>query len=252
MTAVYAVIYGVFGLVIGSFLNVVIYRVPKGDSIVTPGSHCPECGHYLRPWELIPVVSYLVLAGKCGKCGTRISWRYPAVELLTGILYVLTYLTRPERTMAGLIFDLAFVSLLIALTFIDIDTFRLPDVLVILVAVIAFLNTIITNQPVFWRSLAGALSVGGIFFLIAYFYAEGMGFGDVKFVAALGLYLGLPDAFLFVFIASVLGVVIGGLRILLQKKELKDPIPFGPFLASGALIMLLFKEELLAFINFPF
>lgn len=252
MTTVYAVIYGVLGLVIGSFLNVVICRVPKGESIVTPGSHCPECGHYLRPWELIPVISFLVLTGKCSKCGTRISWRYPAVELLTGILYVLTYLTRPERSMAGLVFDFIFVSLLVALTFIDIDNFRLPDVLVILVAVLAFLNTIVTNQPVFWRSLAGALSVGGIFLLIAYFYAEGMGLGDVKFVAALGLYQGFPDVFLVVFIASLLGVIIGGLRIILFKKELKDPIPFGPFLAGGALIMLLFKEALQALINFPF
>ncbi|NLI91861.1 MAG: prepilin peptidase [Peptococcaceae bacterium] len=250
MTTVYAVIYGVFGLLIGSFLNVVIFRVPKGESIVSPGSHCPECGHYLRPWELIPVLSYLFLRGRCGKCGTTISWRYPAIELLTGFLFVATYLTRTNRTTPGLIFDLVFVALLIALTFIDMDTFRLPDVLVILVAGIGLINTFITGDPVLWRSLIGALGMGGIFFLVAYFYPEGMGMGDVKFVAALGLYVGFPNIFVAVFLASLLGIFIGGLRMVVYQKELKDPIPFGPFLAGGSLLLLFFQETINHMINF--
>lgn len=249
MEAIYTITYGVLGLIIGSFLNVVIYRVPQGESIVTPGSHCPECGHYLRPWELIPVFSYLLLGGKCHKCGIRISWRYPAVELLTGILFGLTYLFRLERTTSGLIFDLFFVALLITLTFIDLDTFRLPDVLVLMVAAIGLTNTLVTGDPVVWRSLGGALGVGGIFFLIAYFYPKGMGWGDVKLVAALGLCLGYPDVFLAVFIASLLGVLIGGGRIVLLKKDWKDPIPFGPFLAGGALIMLLFENQIAEFFH---
>ncbi len=249
MTLVYVVICGVLGLVIGSFLNVVIFRVPNGDSIVSPGSHCPECGHFLRPWELIPVISYLILAGRCRKCGTAISWRHPAIELMTGLLFIFTYLARVERTTFGLILDLVFVSLLIALTFIDIDTFRLPDVLVILVAALAMINTMVTDQPALTSSLLGALGVGSVFLLIAYFYPDGMGFGDVKFVAALGLYIGSPGIFLGVFIASLLGVIIGGFSIIINKKDLKDPIPFGPFLAAGVLVMLLLQEKIFANFN---
>jgi len=250
MTVIYFVIYGIIGLVIGSFLNVVILRVPKGESIVVPGSHCPECGHILRPWELIPIISYVFLAGRCGKCGIMISWRYPAIELLTGILFVVTYWARPERTILGLFFDFVFISMLIALSFIDLDTYRLPDVLVSVIAGAAVVNTVLTNEPSLWRSLGGALCIGIVFFMIAYFYPEGMGWGDVKFVAALGLYLGSPDIFIGVFIASVLGVIIGAGRIILFKKEMKDPIPFGPFLAGGALILLLFKDNLISL--FPF
>jgi leader peptidase (prepilin peptidase)/N-methyltransferase len=249
MTVICAIVYGVLGLVTGSFLNVVIVRVPKGESIVTPRSHCLECGHYLRPWELIPVLSFLLLGGKCVKCGIKISWRYPAVELFTGILFVITYFLRPERTLFGIILDLLFIALLIALTFIDIETFRLPNVLVIIVAATGLVNTFVTGDPVIWRSLGGAVGAGGVFLLIAYFYSEGMGWGDVKFVTALGLYLGSPDIFIAVFIASLSGVIIGGIKIFLYKKDLKEPIPFGPFLAGGALGMLLFGTQLFKIIN---
>lgn len=249
MDLIYLVLLGVIGLAIGSFLNVVIYRIPNGESIVTPGSHCPECGHYLRPWELIPVISFLVLLGRCGKCGMKISWRYPAVELLTGILFVLTYYFQPERSLTGLILDLILVSLLIALAFIDIDTFRLPDSLVIIVAVVGLANTLLTKEPVLWQSLIGAAAAGGLFFLIACFYSDGMGWGDVKLVAALGLCLGVPDIFLAVFIASLLGVIIGGLSAVAYKKDLRQPIPFGPFLAGGSLAMILFKVQIAGFFS---
>lgn len=246
----FALFNGIFGFVIGSFLNVIIYRVPRGESIWTPGSHCPICNHFLRPWELIPVISFLFLRGKCNKCGISISLRYPAIEILTGILFTLTVLLRPERTTVGIICDLLFVSLLIALTFIDIDTLRLPDVLVVLVGLIGFVNTLTTEDPILWRSLIGALIAGGFFFIVYYFYPEGMGLGDVKFAVALGLYLGFPAIIAAVFIASFLGTIIGGLRIFLYKKNLKDPIPFGPFLASGALIMLLFRYQVYNFLGF--
>jgi leader peptidase (prepilin peptidase)/N-methyltransferase len=234
-----AAIYGLLGLVIGSFLNVVIYRVPKGESIVMPASHCPECGHPLRPWELIPVLSFMILRGKCRKCGSNISWRYPAIELLTGLFFVGASLSRADRSTVGLILDLAFISLLIVLTFIDIDNFRLPDILVAMVAVVGMINTLVTGDPVLWRSLLGASAIGGIFFLVAYFYPEGMGMGDVKLVAALGLYIGFPLIFMAIFLASLSGIVIGGFRMLIYKKKLKDPIPFGPFLAAGAILVLL-------------
>ncbi|HHV63640.1 MAG TPA: prepilin peptidase [Peptococcaceae bacterium] len=240
----YVLFFGVLGLVFGSFLNVVIWRVPRGESIVSPGSHCPECGHILRFWELIPVISFLLLKGKCSRCGLKISLRYPAVEILTGLLFVLVYLFRTERNMIGIILDLAFVAFLIALAFIDIATFRLPDVLVLGIVLIGLINPLLTKDPLFWLSLLGAGTAGGVFTLIAYFYPEGMGWGDVKFVAALGLYLGVPGIFSAVFFASLLGVIIGGLRIIVYKKDFKDPIPFGPFLAGGAVIVLLFGSKL--------
>ncbi len=247
MELFYIILYSVLGLVIGSFLNVVIYRVPAGQSIATPRSHCPNCGHFLRSWELIPVLSYLFLKGRCSKCQQKISWRYSVVELLTAMLFILAFFFRPGRTMSGLFLDFIFISLLIALTFIDIDTFRLPDVLVILVAAVGVINALVTKEPVIWQSLLGAVIAGGVFFLISYFYAKGMGFGDVKFVAALGLYLGAPEILAAIFFASLLGAISGGLSLLVNKKSLKDPIPFGPFLAAGALIMFLFQHQLFQF-----
>ena len=238
----YIIIYGVLGLIIGSFLNVVIHRLPQGKSVSRPRSHCSSCGHILRPWELIPVVSYLLLKRKCSQCQTDISWRYPGVELLTGVLFIVTVLLQPGKTNVGLIFDLVFVSLLIALTMIDIDTFRLPDVLVGYVIANGLLKMIVMAEPTFISGIIGALGAGGIFLLIAYFYPEGMGLGDVKLVAALGIYLGYPGVFYGIFIASLLGVILGGINFLRGKKSLKDPIPFGPFLAGGSIIVLLGKD----------
>lgn len=238
MTAGYVVFCGLLGLIIGSFLNVVIYRVPRGQSISVPRSHCTACGHVLRPWELIPVLSYLLLNGRCAKCGKPISMRYPGVELLTGGLFALTVMLRPERSITGQALDMVLVALLIALSFIDWDVFRLPDPLVILVAVSGAASTLLTGEPGWWNSLVGSLGVGAIFALVAFFYPQGMGWGDVKLVAALGLYLGSPNVFISIFVASVLGILVGGGRILFLKKGIKEPIPFGPFLAAGALIVL--------------
>jgi len=239
------IFYGMLGLVIGSFLNVVISRLPLGQSISKPRSHCPRCGHFLRPWELIPVISFLCLRGRCGSCKNKISWRYPVVELLTAVLFGAAYLLRPERSITGLFFDLIFISLLIALAFIDFDTFRLPDMLVLQVALTALANTLVSGEPGIWRSLLGAVFAGGVFLLIFLFYSKGMGLGDVKFVAALGLYIGEPGILAAVFLASILGVIFGGLWLAFYRKNLKEPLPFGPFLAAGALLVLLCPQQLL-------
>lgn len=234
--------YGVLGLIIGSFLNVVIHRFPIGQSVSTPRSHCPQCKHVLRPWELIPVVSFLLLQKKCSQCKMDISWRYPGVEILTGVLFILTRLLQPAQTTLGIVFDLVFVSLLVVLTMIDIDTFRLPDLLVGYVAATGLLKIIVLAEPTFGSGLIGALGAGGIFFLIAYFYPDGMGLGDVKLVAALGIYLGYPGVFYVIFLASLFGVFLGGINFLRGKKNLKDPIPFGPFLAGASLVVLFGKD----------
>jgi leader peptidase (prepilin peptidase)/N-methyltransferase len=238
------------GLVSGSFLNVVIFRLPAGKSVIQPRSHCPHCGYFLRAWELIPVLSYLLLLGRCSKCLRRISWRYPVVEMLTALLFIFTYLLLTERTLFGLALDFIFISLLVALTFIDIDTYRLPDRLVVLVALIGLINALTTGKPPVGQSLLGAAFAGAFFFLIAYIYPQGMGFGDVKFVTALGLYLGMPQILGAVFLASLLGTIIGGLWLKLTKKNLKNPIPFGPFLAAGALLVIFFQKQLLELCNF--
>jgi len=238
MQTIYLVFYGVLGLIIGSFLNVVIFRIPARQSILTPRSHCPNCEHYLRSWELIPVVSYLLLEGRCNNCKQKISWRYPAIEMLTGILFVLAFVLRPDRDMTGLLMDMAFISLLVALAFIDIDTFSLPDNLVIIVAVLGVANTLFTGDPTLKQSILGAVIAGGVFFLIFKLYPKGMGMGDVKFVAAMGLYLGAPIIIASVLLASLSGVIFGGLWLILKKKNLRTPVPFGPFLAAGALLVL--------------
>lgn len=240
MAVVYAVYYGVLGLIIGSFLNVVVYRVPNGLSIVRPRSFCPKCGKTLSAAELIPVFSFLFLGRKCSRCKSPISWRYPAIELLTGTLFVTAFLVNPRKTPLELGFDFIFVSLLIALTLIDLDTMKLPDIPVIMLAGAGILNVLITRNIFIWQSIAGALGAGILFGIIAYLYPQGLGRGDVKFVIVLGIFLGSPAVFEAIFLASLFGVIFCVARILFYKKNYLDPIPFGPFLTAGSILIYFF------------
>jgi leader peptidase (prepilin peptidase)/N-methyltransferase len=228
--------YGILGLMIGSFLNVVIYRVPRGESIVRPGSHCPLCGHTLRSWELIPVLSFMIQGGSCRKCKEPISWRYPAIETLTGGLFFYTMWLNQGVQDVSFFWHLIFVAMLIALAFIDLDTLSLPDVLVYPLLLIGILGAAFLPGPPDWLDslLAAALS-GGVFWLITIIYPQGMGLGDVKFVAALGAFLGFPNIVLAIFIASFAGSFVGVTMILLKRRQLKQQLPFGPYLALGAL-----------------
>ena len=242
-----SIIIGLLGLLIGSFLNVVIFRVPRGESIVTPGSHCPTCGHVLRAWELLPVISFLIQKGRCRNCQAQISRRYPVVELLTGILFLLTATlslssaTQPAR----LTLNLVFVAVLIALSVIDLDTFRLPDVLTLPLLGIGLLGAfLIPGSPSGWESMLSALGAGGLFWIIARVYPQGMGLGDVKLVAALGAYLGFPSVFLAVFVGSFAGAFIGIVLLLIGHKRFRQQIPFGPYLAFGAIIALLWGTQI--------
>ncbi|HWQ41038.1 MAG TPA: prepilin peptidase [Desulfosporosinus sp.] len=237
-----SIIIGLLGLLIGSFLNVVIYRVPRGESIVSPGSHCPNCGQVLRAWELIPVVSFLILKGQCCGCQARISWRYPAVELLTGILFFLTASLSfgAELHPARLFLNLSFVAVLIALSFIDLDTFRLPDVLTLPLLGLGLLGAfLIPGNPSGWESVLSAVGAGGIFWIIARVYPQGMGLGDVKLIAAMGAFLGFPSIFLAVFAGSFVGAFIGIFLLFAGRKRFGQQIPFGPYLALGAILALL-------------
>lgn len=236
------IILGVSGLLIGSFLNVVIYRVPREESIVSPGSHCPKCGQVLRAWELIPVISFLLQRGQCRTCKAPISWRYPAVEFLTGFLFYLTgefgvsMAIHPVR----LLLELVFVSVLIALSLIDLDTFCLPDVLTLPLWGLGILSALlIPGSPSGWDSVLSSLGAGGIFWMIAKVYPQGMGLGDVKLVAALGAFLGFPSIFLAVFSGSFLGALVGIFSILTGQKGFRQQIPFGPYLSFGGILALL-------------
>ncbi len=232
---------GLLGLLIGSFLNVIIYRVPRGESIVSPGSHCPACGHTLRAWELIPVISFLIQKGQCLNCRARISWRYPAVELLTGMLFFFTATLslRTETHPFRLLLNLVFIAVLIALSFIDLDTFRLPDVLTLPLLGIGLLGAfLIPGNPSGWESVLSALGAGGLFWGIARVYPQGMGLGDVKLVAALGVFLGFPSIFLAVFIGSLVGALVGLVLFFTGQKHFRQQIPFGPYLAFGAIFAL--------------
>lgn len=238
---------GLLGVLIGSFLNVVIFRVPRGESIVTPGSHCPACGHALRPWELLPVISFLIQKGQCRNCQSRISWRYSAVELLTGILFYLTatFSYGSESHPARLLLNLVFVSVLIVLSFIDLDTFRLPDVLTLPLLGIGLLGAfLIPSNPSGWESVLSALGAGGLFWSIARVYPQGMGLGDVKLVAAMGAFLGFPSIFLAVFVGSFVGAVIGIFLLFTGRKRFRQQIPFGPYLAWGAIFALLWGTQI--------
>ncbi|AET66689.1 prepilin signal peptidase PulO-like peptidase [Desulfosporosinus orientis DSM 765] len=239
---------GLLGLLIGSFLNVVIYRVPQGQSIVWPGSHCPVCGHGLRAWELIPALSFLIQKGQCRNCQSPISWRYPAVELLTGILFFFAGLSSLTTYLhpARLLVNLVFVSVLIALAFIDLDTFRLPDLLTLPLLGLGMISAfLIPGSPTLSESLFSALGAGAAFLVIALVYPQGMGLGDVKLVAAMGAFLGFPAIFLAIFTGSLAGSLVGIFLLATGQKRFRQQIPFGPYLAFGAILTLLWGSPVL-------
>lgn len=236
-----------FGAVIGSFLNVVIYRVPREKSIVFPPSACTECEHKLGVLDLIPILSYLFLAGKCRYCKTPISFRYPIVELLNAATWTLAlYFYGP-----GVMFVKAiiFCSLLIAITFIDLEFMIIPDSMSLGGAVIGFIFAIAGGQWL-W-GIVGGLIGGGIIYAIfllglLLYRQETMGGGDVKMMLMVGTFLGGKSVAMAIFVAVFLGGFIGMFLIATKIKSRKDFIPFGPFLALGSLITLFFDDWLVS------
>ncbi len=244
---------GVFGLIIGSFLNVVIYRMPRGESVAYPGSHCTTCGHRLRAWELIPVLSYFILGGRCAKCRERISLRYPLFELANGLLYFYAAWQDTSGSLLHLGVNLIFLSVLLVLAGIDWDTFRLPDIFTLPLLGIGLLaGFLLSGVPSGWERFGAALGVGGFFWLIALVYPKGMGLGDVKLIAALGAFLGLAKVLLALFIASLAGSLLGGLLLLLKRKGFREQIPFGPYLVLGAWIAFFWGDFLISYYLFTF
>ena len=227
-----------FGACIGSFLNVVIHRLPRGESIVSPRSRCPDCGRAILARENIPVVSFIVLGGKCAGCGGSISWRYPAVELLTASGFAAVYfLDGPGMT---LLRDLLFFSLLVPIAFIDIDHRIIPDELSLGGLAAGLLFSFLPGGE--WKgSVAGAMLGGGILYATAFLYekvrgAEGMGGGDIKLLAMIGAFVGWRGTLTTIFFGALLGALGGILAMRKGEEGLKTAIPFGPYLCVAALL----------------
>src|SRR4051794_26716557 len=246
-----AVVFAVLlGLAIGSFANVVAYRLPRGESLSHPPSHCPSCGHPIRPYDNIPVVSWLVLRRRCRDCRTPISPRYPLVEAATGVLFgAVTWVRWDDATAIAL--GLVLVAFLVPLTLIDLDVRKLPNALVYSCAAVGLvLGTALDPGGEPERLLAGAI-VFAAFFLAALAYPAGMGMGDVKLAGVLGLYLG-REVGVAVGAALLLALVVG-LAIIARRGMAagrKTAVPFGPFLAAGAVVAILVGPQIVdAYVN---
>ncbi len=227
----------VLGTILGSFLNVVIYRLPRGLSIVRPASRCPHCGAAIRPVDNIPLLSFLILRGRCRVCRAPIGWRYPAVETAAGILLAALWLRFAQSgawtaLVAGSVFSLA----LLAVFFIDLDHQIVPNAITYPGLVVGLLLAI--PQGVLVSSVIAAAAAGGFFLIVAMASRGGMGGGDIKLAAMMGAFLSWPAIALALLVAFVLGAAAGVLLIAAKKRSRKDPIPFGPSLAVGGVLAL--------------
>jgi leader peptidase (prepilin peptidase) / N-methyltransferase len=246
----------IFGLIFGSFLNVCIYRIPLKKSIVTPPSGCPGCGERIRFYDNIPVISYMILFGRCRRCHETISIRYPIIELLTGLLSLSLFATFYPYYGQYFAFFI-FVSALIVISFIDLSHQIIPDIIslpgIIAGVVVTVVFNIFSDYQITWQdSLIGAIAGGGILYLVAFGFAkltgkEGMGGGDIKLLAMIGAWMGWRSIPLIILISSLTGSIIGAATLLLAGKGLRTRIPFGPFLVLGTLVYLFFGHKIESF-----
>jgi leader peptidase (prepilin peptidase)/N-methyltransferase len=235
----------IVGSVVGSFVNVVIYRLPRGESVVWPGSKCSSCGVSIKAYNNIPIISWFVLRGKCADCGAPYSFRYPMVELITALLFTACY-AKFGLTVPGVIYS-ALCAALVAIVFIDIDHLIIPDVITLPGIVIGFVFAALFLPITAMDSFFGLLAGGGVFFLLAVLVPGGMGGGDIKLMGMVGAFLGLKSAFLTIFLGSLLGSIGGLAGIIAFGKGRKSKIPFGPYLSVAAIASILFKDELINF-----
>jgi len=237
---------GLLGLLFGSFANVCVYRIPRRESIVLPGSHCPACKHAIGPLDNIPVLSWLLLRGRCRHCQSRIAWRYPLLEMLMGLSWAglaWHFGPAPELAMA-----LALFFLLWVLSFIDLETGLLPDVLTLPGIALGLAFSWWLGD---WRgAVIGAIAGYALFWLVNRLFLllsgrEGMGYGDFKLLAMLGAFLGWQALPFIILVSSVIGVVIGTLFLWLSRRGWRAEIPFGPYLAGAGMIWLLWGDTIL-------
>ncbi len=235
----------IIGLCIGSFLNVCIYRIANGESIAFPPSHCMKCGTEIKKRDLIPVISYVLLMGKCRKCGDKISIRYPLIELANGLLYILVYLS--EGFSLGLIKGCIFISLLLVIAFIDFDThevYRSTIIFGVVVGIIFLVLNYTLEGVLPWNNIVGALIGYGVIWLIV-ILTKGMGEGDIDIAMVCGLFLGLKGMVLNLFLAFVIGGIAATILLVLRKMGRKSEMAFGPYLALGGIITLLYGSRII-------
>ena len=238
-----------FGAVMGSFANVLIHRLPMGLSIISPGSQCPSCSARIRWFDNIPIVSYFILGGRCRACKTIISPRYPLVEALSGLLFaavVFRYGIQPATAAMAL-----FAWALLVITFIDLDHRIIPDVISLPGTILGLAFSFVPGFPRPVDSVVGVAAGAGFLFLVLYAYEkimgeEGMGLGDVKLLAMIGAFLGWQALPVTILVSSMTGSLVGvGYALIKGESVRKFPVPFGPFLALGAIVHLFFGVELI-------
>ncbi|MGQ9645232.1 MAG: prepilin peptidase [Thermodesulfobacteriota bacterium] len=239
----------IFGAIVGSFLNVCIYRIPRGESIVFPGSRCPRCQRPIPFYDNIPLISYLLLKAKCRYCQGPISPQYPLVEGVTALSSFFLFIQFGISW--SYVFYFVFLSSLIAITVIDLYHQIIPDVISLPGIGVGLIASFILPQLTFLNSLTGLLLGGGSLYLVATLYhwlfkREGMGGGDVKLLAMIGAFLGWKAVVLTILLGSLVGSIVGVVVILIKGKDFKYAIPFGPFLSLGAALALFYGENLIA------
>jgi leader peptidase (prepilin peptidase)/N-methyltransferase len=239
----------IYGLIIGSFLNVCIYRIPRNESVVFPSSHCPNCNHYLKWYDNIPLFSYIFLGGKCRYCKAPISIQYPIVETLNALIYLILFYYFSFSI--DFIFYALISSVLVVITFIDLKEMIIPDALVITILILSVVYKAVNYftydiNPQILSSLGGLLLAGGLFLAIVILSKGGMGGGDVTLIAALGFILGHKFILFNIFLSFILGAVISLILLLTKIKTRKDPIPFGPFIILAFFITIIWGEGILS------
>jgi leader peptidase (prepilin peptidase)/N-methyltransferase len=238
----------IFGAIVGSFLNVCIIRLPKEESIVWPGSHCPHCKNPIRVYDNIPLISYILLKGKCRHCNGPISIQYPLIEGITALSSLILFIKFGPSL--SYLFYFLFVAALIVVTVIDLYHQIIPDVISLPGIGVGLLASLILPQLTFLNSLKGLILGGGSLFVVATLYQwlfkrEGMGGGDVKLLAMIGAFLGWKAVILTILLGSLIGSIIGISIIILKGKDFKYAIPFGPFLSLGAVLALFYENEII-------
>ncbi|MBM4270923.1 MAG: prepilin peptidase [Deltaproteobacteria bacterium] len=253
MSGFFYVFTAVVGAAVGSFLNVLICRIPGGRSIISPPSHCPQCNHHIRFYDNIPLISYVILRGRCRDCRQKISLRYPAVELLTAVMSLLLFWK--FGISLKYLFSFVFTCALIVITFIDLDHQIIPDVITLPGIPFFFLTAVFAMDMPVMDALLGIVIGGGSLYLVAVAYElitkrEGMGGGDIKLLAMLGAFLGWKSLFYTLFVSSLLGAAVGITFMIVRGKDMKYAVPFGPFLAVAAVSYLFVGHDLMRFV-FP-
>lgn len=238
-----------FGSLVGSFLNVCIHRLPREESIVFPSSHCPACQAPIRPWDNIPILSFLLLRGRCRACGSPIAWRYPLVEGLTAFLFAATVSRFGVTPLAATL--LVFVAALTVITFIDIDHQIIPNIITLPGIPLGLLVGLVLGEPPLLDRIIGALAGAGFLYLVlfygsAFYGQDAMGEGDLNLIAMVGAFLGWRGVVVTILVGCLSGSAIGLALIGLGRLSRREHIPFGPFLGLGALVALFFGDRLVA------